>query len=108
RLWENSAKVGDYLQGQLKALDSPRVGDVRGRGLMIAVELVGDDGAPLDKPTMDRAHAAIVDAGVLVGRMSHVLPGPESIFYLSPPLIITEQDADRIVDAMRKALAAAA
>jgi taurine-pyruvate aminotransferase len=108
RLWENSAKVGAYLQAQLKALDSPRVGDVRGKGLMIAVELVDDDGAPLDKATMDRAHAAIVDAGVLVGRMSHVLPGPESIFYLSPPLIITEADADRIVGAMRKALEAVA
>lgn len=108
RLWENSAKVGEYLQRRLKALDSPRVGDVRGRGLMIAVELVDDDGAPLDKPTIDKAHATIVEAGVLVGRMSHVLPGPESIFYLSPPLIITERDADRIVDAMRLALAAVA
>ncbi|MBT3266973.1 aminotransferase class III-fold pyridoxal phosphate-dependent enzyme [Candidatus Poribacteria bacterium] len=108
RLWENSAKVGAYLQEQLTALDSPHVGDVRGKGLMIAVELVDDDGAPLDKPSMDKAHAAIVAAGVLVGRMSHVLPGPESIFYLSPPLIITEADADRIVGAIRQGLATVA
>ena len=104
RLWENSARVGAYLLNRLRELDSPFVGDVRGKGLMIAVELVDADGAFLDAERTGLAQAQIRGAGVLVGRMSHVLAGEESVFFLSPPLILTEAEADRIVEAFRAGL----
>ena len=72
---------------------------------MAAVELVGEDGAMLDGERMAQVHARIREEGVLVGRMSHVMAGPESLFFLSPPLILTEAEADRVVEAFRVGLA---
>ena len=103
-LWENSARVGAYLLEKLREIDSPLIGEVRGKGLMIAVELSGEDGAMLDAERTNQVHARIKGEGVIVGRMGHVMAGPESIFYLSPPLILTEAEADRIVEAFRVAL----
>ncbi len=105
RLWENSAQVGAYLLEQLQGLDSPFLGEIRGKGLMVAVELVDEDGALLDAWRTDQAQARIRAEGVLIGRMSHAMPGPESVFFLSPPLILTEAEADQIVEALRAGLA---
>ena len=44
RLWENAERVGRKLLSGLSSVSSPRLGDVRGRGLMIGIELVGEDG----------------------------------------------------------------
>ncbi|MFH1566544.1 MAG: aminotransferase [Gemmatimonadota bacterium] len=104
RLWENAAAVGAHLLEQLRGIGSPWLGEVRGRGLMIALELVDHTGACLDAASTARVKAALLDQGIIVGSMSHVLPGPESILFLSPPLILTRDQADRIVGAFRLAL----
>ncbi|MBT6631191.1 MAG: aminotransferase class III-fold pyridoxal phosphate-dependent enzyme, partial [Gemmatimonadetes bacterium] len=44
KLWENAAKVGAKLLAGLRGLSSPRIGQVRGRGLMIGLELIDDEG----------------------------------------------------------------
>ena len=99
RLWENSAEVGAYLLDALEGLDSPFIGEVRGKGLMIAVELAAHNGESLDPDRVAAVQAGILEQGVIVGRMSHVMQGPESIFFLAPPLILTRREADRIVSA---------
>ena len=104
RLWENSAKVGTYLLEQLQEMDSPLVGDVRGKGLMIGVELIDETGAMLDAGRTASIKNRIRDEGVLTGQMSHAILGPESVLCLSPPLILTESQADTIVEAFRVAL----
>jgi taurine-pyruvate aminotransferase len=104
RLWENSRDVGAYLQEGLKKLDSPFIGDVRGKGLMIAVEMKKEEGGMLDAERTGKVGAGIREAGVIVGKMSHVMTGPESVFFLSPPLILTREEADRIVAAFRSGL----
>jgi taurine-pyruvate aminotransferase len=104
-LCENSAVVGTYLLEGLKKLESPLVGEVRGKGLMIALELVGEGGKHLDAERMARAKAGIKTAGVLTGAMSHVLPGHESSLFVAPPLILTNAEADTIVKAFATALA---
>ena len=105
RLWENSARVGTYLLEGLNQLKSPMIGDVRGRGLMIAVELIDPEtGDPLDGERFGKVKAGIKEEGVLVGGMSHCLPGPESILFLSPPLILTEQEADKIINAFEASI----
>jgi taurine-pyruvate aminotransferase len=104
RLWENSARMGAYLLDGLRQLDSPLVGDVRGKGLMIGVELIGEDGAMLDDARTAQVVGGIRDAGVLVGKMSHAVDGPESVLFVSPPLILREDEADRIVDAFEAGL----
>ena len=104
RLWENSARVGAYLLEGLSQLKSPLVGDVRGKGLMIAVELIGEDRTPLDSGRTGMVKNGIKEAGVLVGSMSHVLSGPESVLFLSPPLVLTESEADTIIKAFESGL----
>ena len=106
RLWENSARVGARLLEGLRGIDSPFLGDIRGKGLMAGVELVDESGAMLDVERAAQVQGGIRDEGVLVGRMSHAMAGPESVFCLSPPLILTESEADRIVEAFRTALKA--
>ena len=105
RLWENSARVGTYLLEGLNQLKSPMIGDVRGRGLMIAVELIDPEtGDPLDGERFGKVKAGIKEEGVLVGGMSHCLPGLESMLFLSPPLILPEQEADKIVNAFEASI----
>ena len=99
RLWENSAEVGATLLDALERLDSPFIGEVRGKGLMIAVELAAHNGESLDPDRVAAVQAGILEQGVIVGRMSHVMQGPESIFFLAPPLILARSEADRIVSA---------
>ena len=106
RLWENSARVGAYLLEGLKQIKSPLVGDVRGRGLILAVELIAPEtGDPLDGQRFGQVKGRIREEGVLVGGMSHCLPGPESMLFLSPPLVLTEPEADKIISAFEAALA---
>ena len=104
RLWENAAKVGDYLLQQLQGIDSPFLGEIRGKGLMLAVELEDEEGNLLDAARTAQVQGRIVQEGVLTGMMSHAAPGPESILFLSPPLILTVEEADSIVAAFRVAL----
>lgn len=106
RLWENAQDVGGYLLEGLRRIKSPIVGDVRGIGLMLAVELVDSTGALLDVALTGRVKAALKAAGVLVGQMSHAVSGPNSVLCLSPPLILTHAEADQIIAAFEKALPA--
>lgn len=105
KLWENSAKVGAHLLDSLKKLESPFLGEVRGKGLAIALELVDATGALLDDARTTLVKNRVRDEGVLIGKMSHAAKGPESILFLAPPLILTRDEADRIVAAFRTALA---
>jgi len=106
RLWENAERVGNKLLSGLTALSSPNLGQLRGRGLMIGVELIAQDGELLGVAETNAIKVSLKEQGVLVGQMSHVLQTPESILFLSPPLVLTEAEAQRIVDAFAVALAA--
>ncbi len=101
---ENAAARGAQLWAGIKALKDkyPVIGDVRGgHGLMLALELVGDrasKSAP-DKALPGRVQSVAYQAGAMV-RVS----GPNII--LSPPLILTESEAQGILDALDKGFAA--
>ena len=98
-------KVGKVLLNALKELQNKYrfIGDVRGRGLMIGVEMVADRKTkePLDK-TITRAlfHEAL-DRGLVTMSYSHVIR-------INPPLIITEDEALRGVDILDQAFGAIA
>ena len=106
RLWENAERVGAYLLGRLKALSSPLIKEVRGIGLMLAMELQNEDGSELDTDRTRRFGRALRDAGVIVGKMSHVCAGSEPVFLVAPPLILEEDQADRIAGAFATAIRA--
>ena len=102
---ENAAARGTQLyQGCLKLMEKyDIIGDVRGgHGLMTALELVSDRAAkkPIDPATAGKVQEVTYQNGAMV-RVS----GPNLI--LSPPLVLTEADADAILSALDAGFAAA-
>jgi 4-aminobutyrate--pyruvate transaminase len=94
----NAAKAGDYLIGELrKLLDRPYVGDVRGRGLMMTVELVAD------KATKARFDPALNIPGKVQAasrkRWIMARAGNDTIT-LAPPLTIQQPELDIIATAL--------
>ena len=105
RLWENSGRVGAHLADGLRALASPRIGEIRARGLLIGLEMVADSNrTPMPEAEVVRLQRAIREAGVLVGRNNDTVPGFGNVLTISPPLTLTEQDAGEIVSAVGRAL----
>lgn len=94
RLVSNAKHVGELLRSRILATGHPAIRAVRGRGLLIGVEL--------DEPARARA---VVDAmrrdGVLVGRT-----GPRGdTLKIRPPLVFAEPHVDRLTAAFERALA---
>ncbi len=79
---ENSAKLGAYFLAQLEAIKTPAVKEVRGRGLMLAIELNEDAGGA--RPVIE----ALQERGVLA-KDTH-----ENTLRIAPPLVITRDEAD--------------
>lgn len=105
RLWENAEKVGGYLLEKLKTLKSlPIVGDVRGKGLMLAVEFIQTDGSHLETVKTNHIVGQLREKGIIVGKIGHAVDEPENIIYFAPPLILTESEADRIFNTLHQVL----
>ncbi len=100
-LQENARIVGDYLLRGLRAIDHELIGDVRGAGLFLGVELVRD------RATLEPAAA---EASRVVNRMRErgILAGTDgplhNVIKLRPPLCFTKADADRVVDVLADVL----
>ncbi|XP_008782610.2 alanine--glyoxylate aminotransferase 2 homolog 3, mitochondrial-like isoform X2 [Phoenix dactylifera] len=99
RLQDNAFVVGSYLKDRLKALQEKHeiIGDVRGRGLMLGVELVAD--RQLKTPAKAEAlHVMdqMKEMGVLVGKGGFY----GNVFRITPPLCFTKEDSDFFVDVM--------
>ena len=98
----NAADVGTYFQSTAQSLmNAPLVGDVRGKGLMLAVDLVGDkrkkSALPLETDAGDRIFRKCLERGVIVRPVGDQL-------VLSPPLIINREQVDTIVAALSEAV----
>jgi 4-aminobutyrate aminotransferase len=91
-LQDNAAKLGDRLIGGLRdAADGRRmVGDVRGKGLMIGVELVTPGGTEPSPKAATMALEATRERGLLVGKGG--LHG--NVLRLAPPMSLTEAEAE--------------
>jgi len=103
-LVERSATLGAALLGRLQdALGGhPLVGDVRGRGLLIGIELVADQAtrAPAERAVSAGIVAAAQQRGLLVGRNVDTAAGLDNVVALAPPLSMTDADADHVVDVL--------
>lgn len=105
--------VGDRIRGAFEqaAADLPAIGDVRGRGLMLGVELVDPDSAPdhLGARTPAPALARRVRAEALARGVIVELGGRHGcVLRLLPPLTITDAEADRVVGVLTESVAEAA
>jgi 4-aminobutyrate aminotransferase-like enzyme len=104
RLEERSAELGEHLKARLEELQSrcPAMGDVRGLGLMVGVEIVDADGGPAPV-LVDRILESLKDDGVLLGKAG----ADRNVLAFQPPLIIEKEDLDEVVDKLERALGAA-
>lgn len=91
-LVENAAEVGEYFQEQLAEINSPHVKEVRGKGLLIGVELHESAGGAR------RFCEALQHAGILC-KETH-----KHIIRFAPPLILTKEDVDWAIDRIRPVL----
>ncbi|KAL8038997.1 hypothetical protein ABFX02_10G006800 [Erythranthe guttata] len=102
-LQENARVVGSYLKQRLDSLKDKHeiIGDVRGRGLMLGVELVTDRQLKTPaKAEILQVMEQMKDMGVLIGKGGFY----GNVFRITPPLCFSREDADYLVDVMDYAM----
>lgn len=105
KLCENALAVGGYLLRRLRErmADQPLVGDVRGAGLLQAVEFVAEGSPQRALPADLKFSATVSNYAQQEGLLARPLPA-NNIVGISPPLTLTEKDADEIVDKLGRAV----
>jgi adenosylmethionine-8-amino-7-oxononanoate aminotransferase len=101
KLPENAARVGQYLISKLQALAErkPNIGEVRGKGLLIGIELVKDK-----KSKEPLADNIVQEFGIDASLRGLLLYFRHNILGIVPPLIIDEAIADEIVATLDKVI----
>jgi len=104
-LVENSAKMGEYmLEGfRDRFLGVPIVGDIRGIGLMLCIELVADKKTKALFKPKQHVNAMIQDRMEEEGLLSRLF---ETNIIFTPPLIITKSDIDEIINILDRVISA--
>jgi 4-aminobutyrate aminotransferase-like enzyme len=97
QLVERSARLGEHALERLRR--DLAVGDIRGRGLFIGIELVGEDGEP-NAELAGQTQLALRERGVLVGRGGRY----GNVLILAPPLVIEDDVLDGGIDTIAEAL----
>jgi 4-aminobutyrate aminotransferase-like enzyme len=102
RLPESAAARGEQLMTALEPLENELtlVGEVRGRGLMIGVELVKDTDKTPAADAAKEVKTRCREAGILVG----VGGSLANVVRLQPPLILSEDEAGRVIDTLTQVL----
>lgn len=95
-LFGNAARVGEYLQKRLRSAfsDHPLVGEIRGVGLIAAVELVADKASKRSFDPLGRLGAYFFDQG---HKRGIIIRNVQDSMAICPPLVITEEEVDELV-----------
>ena len=99
---ENSARMGAYILDGLRALmdEHPIIGNVRGRGLLLGIELVSDRDTKTRYPKetqLSKRLAAAFEAESLI------LNAGDERLSIGPPLCITQAEADELINKLDRA-----
>lgn len=100
-LQQNALEVGEYLKNSLKELAAKYtiIGDVRGQGLFLGIELVNEQKEPLAKQT-DYLANRMKDHGILMST-----DGPDhNILKIKPPIVFNKSNADELLFYLEKIL----
>jgi adenosylmethionine-8-amino-7-oxononanoate aminotransferase len=103
----NAAKMELYIKAGLNEfVDHPFVGEIRGKGLLLGIELVSDKESknPLETARSNAIVQNCMKQGVHVMRNGYTVPGLDNVLIMAPPLVLQESEADMIVDAIGNAL----
>ena len=90
-LVDNARRVGDHLLGRLRELHTPHIVEVRGRGLMIGIEL--------HQPYKEVRQRLLFDEHVFTGCAG------TNVLRLLPPLCLTTAEADEFMETLTKVMA---
>lgn len=101
-LTAQAALLGEYLKQGLTELQKkhPLIGDIRGHGLMLGAEIVKPDKSPATEQ-LDRMLEEMKNRGFLIGKN-----GPDrNVMAFQPPLVITRDDLDNLLNNLADVLA---
>jgi 4-aminobutyrate aminotransferase-like enzyme len=102
-LQQHAADVGEYLRARLNGLQEahPAIGDVRGRGLYIGVDLISDRSRKTpDAPLARRVSEQMKDEGVIV-----IPTGThDNVLKVKPPMVFSRTDADHFTETLDRVL----
>lgn len=108
-LLENATHKGEYLMAGLAALKAkhPLIGDVRGKGLFLGIELVMDRATrePVDEKVAMQVAAACMARGLIISRTNRSFGRFNNTLCLSPALTLAQAEADEILAVLDEALA---
>jgi len=108
KLLDNVVNVGNYALEKLEELKDKHtlIGDVRGKGLFLGIELVKDRQSkePVDESVVAGIAADCMQQGVIIGRTNRSFATLNNTICLAPALIATNDDIDEIVTAIDNAL----
>jgi adenosylmethionine-8-amino-7-oxononanoate aminotransferase len=101
KIAENAARVGKHIKERLDAEFSPlpKVGNIRGKGLFLAVELVSDrkTKTPISPDVRKELTLRLHEAGIVPRGGGYM----NSVLYITPPCTITTEEADRALDIIK-------
>ena len=103
RLTERAREMGEYLRAGLQALKQRHecIGDVRGRGLLVGLDLVEDRATRTPAPQLaQRVARTCLDLGM----MTSVVRGGYGIFRIAPPITISREEIDLALDIFDNAI----
>ncbi len=107
-LLENVTNIGEYAMEKMLSLKEKysMIGDVRGKGLFLGIELVKDQETkePTDESVSIAVVADCMKQGVIIGRTNRSFTDLNNTICLAPALIATKGDIDEIMNAIDNAL----
>ena len=107
-LFEQSAEIGQILKSELEhqLAAHKHVGDIRGKGLLIGIELVEDKETktPLANALVNKVIADCKVDGLIVGKNGVTVAGFNNVIALSPPLTLSIEEKDFIISKLVKAI----
>ncbi|MDQ3920767.1 MAG: aspartate aminotransferase family protein [Actinomycetota bacterium] len=99
-----SAVLGERLREELTELKNhPNVGDIRGKGLLVGIELVEDKESkqPVSTHVMDEVISTCNERGLILRYNRDTTPGVNNILVMAPPLSITDEDLAFIIETLK-------
>lgn len=92
KLCERATEMGSYFKAELEKMDHPRIKEVRGKGLMIAVEIKEDHGRA-------RGYCEKLMKDGILAKETH-----EQTIRFAPPIVISKEDLDMAIGKIKKVL----
>lgn len=107
-LFNRSKELGEQLLSRLTASigGHSAVGNIRGKGLLIGIELVQDKGTkePLEAELVNKVISQCKEKGLIIGKNGATVAGFNNVLTLAPPLNIKEVDLDFIIQTLTESI----